>query len=240
MPRIFRAQSRTSSIDLATFTPPALPRPPAWICAFTTQTLPPSFFAAATASSTENAGTPLDVGTPNLRKSSLPWYSWMFIVREGRTRATAGVCGANSTGLVVVALARGLHRLRSAIPLRVVLRDRGAGGLERVALVELERLLVGGSQALAGHGLERGRGERACELGDVGAAAHAAQQLLHPLGVAGPDREPDQLAVGRGDLVAVALVGHRVGGGGRVDDGELAVDRDPQPHVVDGLALGPH
>jgi hypothetical protein len=56
-------------------TPPPLPRPPAWICAFTTQTLPPSFFAASTASSTVKAGKPRGVGTPYLRKTSLPWYS---------------------------------------------------------------------------------------------------------------------------------------------------------------------
>ena len=37
-----RLPSSTSSIDFTTLTPPALPRPPAWICAFTTQTGPPS------------------------------------------------------------------------------------------------------------------------------------------------------------------------------------------------------
>ncbi len=83
MPRIFPASSLTSAGDLATFTPPPLPRPPAWIWAFTTQTLPPRVSAALTASSTENAGMPRGVGTPNFRKSSLPWYSWMFIVVGG-------------------------------------------------------------------------------------------------------------------------------------------------------------
>src|SRR6185295_18785513 len=108
MPRIFFAQSRTSSIDFATLTPPPLPRPPAWIWAFTTQTLPPSFLAASTASSTVKAGMPREVGTPKRRNSSLPWYSWMFMgdAAEGigadsisaeesslpghRTRASAG------------------------------------------------------------------------------------------------------------------------------------------------------
>src|SRR5438445_476369 len=64
MPRICAAFFFTSSTDFATFTPPPLPRPPAWICALTTQTLPPSFLAASTASSTENAGKPRGVGTP--------------------------------------------------------------------------------------------------------------------------------------------------------------------------------
>src|SRR6476659_9839722 len=54
---------RTSSIDLTTLTPPALPRPPAWICAFTTQTGPPSFCAPLTASSTLMAGSPRESGT---------------------------------------------------------------------------------------------------------------------------------------------------------------------------------
>ena len=72
----------TSSRDFATLTPPPLPRPPAWICAFTTQTLPPSFFAASTASSTLKHGKPRGVTRPNLRNSSFPWYSCIFMVQE--------------------------------------------------------------------------------------------------------------------------------------------------------------
>src|SRR6266581_2815214 len=68
MPRIFPAHSRTSLSDFTTFTPPPLPRPPAWICAFTTQTLPPSSRAAATASSTDKQRTPRGVATPYLRR----------------------------------------------------------------------------------------------------------------------------------------------------------------------------
>src|SRR5476649_2573182 len=80
MPRISLALARTSSSDLATFTPPPLPRPPAWIWAFTTQTLPPRPLAASTASSTEKHGVPRGVTTPYLRNSSLPWYSWIFML----------------------------------------------------------------------------------------------------------------------------------------------------------------
>ena len=69
----------TSSIDFTTLTPPALPRPPAWICAFTTQTGPPSCSRAFTASSTVNAGMPFGTGTPNSRSTALAWYSWMFM-----------------------------------------------------------------------------------------------------------------------------------------------------------------
>ncbi len=42
-----------------------LPRPPAWICALTTQTGPASSCAASPASRAENAALPLGVGTPN-------------------------------------------------------------------------------------------------------------------------------------------------------------------------------
>jgi hypothetical protein len=54
--------SAASAASFATFTPPPLPRPPAWICAFTT-TLPPIFLAAASASSTVNATSPRGTGT---------------------------------------------------------------------------------------------------------------------------------------------------------------------------------
>src|SRR5881628_3855086 len=80
MPRIFPAHSRTSSGDFATFTPPPLPRPPAWICAFTTHAFPPSSRAAFTASSTEKQGTPRGVATPYLHRISLAWYSWIFML----------------------------------------------------------------------------------------------------------------------------------------------------------------
>ncbi len=56
-----------SAASLAIFTPPPLPRPPAWICAFTT-TLPPIFFAAASASSTVRATSPLGTGTAYLAR----------------------------------------------------------------------------------------------------------------------------------------------------------------------------
>ena len=45
----------TASSEWTTLTPPALPRPPAWICALTTTVSVPSSLAFSTASSTENA-----------------------------------------------------------------------------------------------------------------------------------------------------------------------------------------
>ena len=78
MPRIFLATSAASVESLATFTPPPLPRPPAWIWAFTT-TPPPNFLAAASASSAVKTTSPLGTGTPYLASIALAWYSWIFI-----------------------------------------------------------------------------------------------------------------------------------------------------------------
>jgi len=74
LPSICSAKALTSSTDLARRTPPLspasaslnlpLPRPPAWICAFTTHTGPGSAWAAATASSAVKAGAPCATGTP--------------------------------------------------------------------------------------------------------------------------------------------------------------------------------
>src|SRR6266705_860964 len=106
MPRIFPAHSRTSLSYFATFTPPPLPRPPAWICAFTTQTLPPSSRVAFTASSTEKQATPRGVATPYLRRISLAWYSWIFILvlcrSEGRIvlqRRVSRIDGSQAGGI---------------------------------------------------------------------------------------------------------------------------------------------
>src|ERR1041384_1239685 len=73
------ASFSTSSIDLTTLTPPALPRPPAWICAFTTQRPPPRSVNAFCACSGVSTGMPFGTGTPWRASTSLAWYSWMFM-----------------------------------------------------------------------------------------------------------------------------------------------------------------
>src|SRR4029077_18986069 len=73
------ANAAASAGEGTTFTPPALPRPPAWICAFTT-TVPPSSRAPPAASSGVRATPPCRTGTPYLRRISFAWNSWMFIV----------------------------------------------------------------------------------------------------------------------------------------------------------------
>jgi hypothetical protein len=69
------AASRTASGDCTTFTPPALPRPPAWTWALTTQVLPPISVAALAASSALRAGMPRETGMPYSANSCLAWYS---------------------------------------------------------------------------------------------------------------------------------------------------------------------
>jgi hypothetical protein len=60
---------------LAIFTPPPLPRPPAWICAFTTTPVAPeprSSFAIASASSRVVAIDPRGTATPYFFRISFP------------------------------------------------------------------------------------------------------------------------------------------------------------------------
>ena len=63
--------ARPRPADFASLTPPALPRPPAWTCAFTTQRLPPSAAAAAFASCGVVATWPLRNGNAVLGEQNL-------------------------------------------------------------------------------------------------------------------------------------------------------------------------
>ncbi len=77
IPRMAWAFSRASSGVLASFTPPALPRPPVCTCALTT-TAPPSCRAICSACSGVVATSPMGTGIPCAARSSLAWYSCMF------------------------------------------------------------------------------------------------------------------------------------------------------------------
>src|SRR2546426_9168284 len=88
IPRICRAARSAASGSSASLMPPALPRPPACTCAFTT-TRPPSRTATAFASAGVLATSPLGTGTPNSRNSALAWYSWTFTV-AGAVRPSRG------------------------------------------------------------------------------------------------------------------------------------------------------
>src|SRR5438105_2126936 len=77
MPRIWRAARSAASASSASVIPPALPRPPACTCAFTT-TRTPSRVATARACAGVVATSPAGTGTPNSRSRALAWYSWIF------------------------------------------------------------------------------------------------------------------------------------------------------------------
>ena len=81
IPRIFEASCAASSAERASFTPPPLPRPPAWICAFTTTTGVPSFWATLRASS--GAGDHLTARGGNA-KAAKNLLSLIFVNFHGR------------------------------------------------------------------------------------------------------------------------------------------------------------
>ena len=74
MPIICVAICSASSAVFASLTPPPLPRPPAWICAFTI-TVPPRRLAIAPTSDGVCAISPRGTGTPCRARMALPWYS---------------------------------------------------------------------------------------------------------------------------------------------------------------------
>src|SRR5580698_9270025 len=95
------AAARTSSKLLQNFTPPALPRPPAWICALTIHCDPPRCLAASTAASGELATLPGGTAMPYCANSSLAWYSWKFIrylERTGTVEAARVHCVGHDVG----------------------------------------------------------------------------------------------------------------------------------------------
>src|SRR5690348_4310815 len=255
MPRILPASSRTSSMDLATFTPPPLPRPPAWICALTTQTLPPIVSAALTASSTENAGMPRGVGMPKRRKISFPWYSWIFTrglacchSGEGRDPIFLASASTDKIGprpspgrrphAPRPSPGRRAHEspdsCRASIPLGIVASHGVARRLQSVTAVELERLALAGLDLApqAGEHLDRrGRGVHE-QLGDMTAASDPAHHVAQRLAKTVQQARADELAVRRLDAVAGALVGHEIGPDFHRADDVIGAHRHPHRHVV--------
>jgi hypothetical protein len=84
------AAASTSSSERASFTPPALPRPPACTCALTTHSEPPSASAAAFASCALRATRPSGTGIPYSANNAFDWYSWRFKSVPGQ-RAERGI-----------------------------------------------------------------------------------------------------------------------------------------------------
>src|SRR3954454_25177631 len=73
------AASRASSADLTSLTNPALPRPPAYTCAFTTHIGELNFSNAAAASSGDRTTSAGGTGMPLSDRIWRAWYSWIFM-----------------------------------------------------------------------------------------------------------------------------------------------------------------
>src|SRR5215471_7836371 len=73
------AKPGTAAFSFVIFTPPALPRPPAWICAFTTNTGLFSSAVQASASCGVLTSRPRGTGTPNCANNSLAGNPGTFI-----------------------------------------------------------------------------------------------------------------------------------------------------------------
>src|SRR3954471_10106250 len=133
MPIIFSKIPPASSGDFPSFTPPPLPRPPAWICAFTTHTfLSPerNSRAAAIASSLDWTSLPRGTATPYPRKISFAWYSWIFMgggLYTARSHRASGPAASKIPGLRRPAPPfaeqrlepRALHRPAQMVSLRI-------------------------------------------------------------------------------------------------------------------------
>ena len=84
-----RAASPPRAI-FASLTPPALPRPPAWICAFTTHGRRRAPWPLRPPASGVVATLPAGTGMPYSAKNCLAWYSWKFMRALGRTGSRGG------------------------------------------------------------------------------------------------------------------------------------------------------
>src|SRR5512139_3673247 len=127
------AYSRASAGVFANFTPPPLPRPPAWIWAFTTTAVPNSS-AMISASAGVSATFPFGTATPYLDRTALAWYSWIFI-SSGSSRL---VCDRSDSRRATASESEPVDRLAKLL-------DRRRRPLQRLGLVrgqlELDDLL---------------------------------------------------------------------------------------------------
>src|SRR6201991_375337 len=121
VPSMPLAAARTSSRLRQNLTPPALPRPPAWIWALTIHCEPPRCLAASTAASGELATLPGGTAMPYLANSSLAWYSWKFIRYLERTGETC-----ESVQAAKPARGGGMKRLRRFHAIRPRIFPEGA------------------------------------------------------------------------------------------------------------------
>src|SRR5512140_2712395 len=117
------AYSLASAGVFANFTPPPLPRPPAWIWAFTTTGVPNSS-AMISASAGVSATFPFGTATPYFDRTAFAWYSWIFI-SSGSSRL---VCDQSDPLRATVSEPEPIDRLAKLL-------DRRRRLLQRLGLV---------------------------------------------------------------------------------------------------------
>ena len=162
---------------------------------------------------------PRGTGTPNLRKISLPWYSWIFTSSPVPLTPSSDTT-ADSSGA----------------PFRSSSRARGS---DRAGTACRRR--PASSRIAARERLHGGRRQRAEHLGDVRAAAHAAHRVVQPL-----CRNPAPGSRRRARGTRARSSSQPPGYGTRSVDASMstivnaAVDRHAHPHVVHRLAGRAH
>ena len=135
---------------------------------------------------------------------------------------------------------------RGLRPTRVKLGDRGAVDTQGVAAVQLKRTFGRGvinafvrRENFVGVRLHGSGEQHLRQLGQVGTAKHAMEAVFQVQSEVLHQVQAHQRLVGRGDGVTHARIRHRIGGSISGDDIEIAVDRDAQLEIVDGVAGGP-
>src|SRR6478609_7566065 len=242
MPRIFSATPRASfAPPFTTFTPPPLPRPPAWICALTTTTGAPVsvmiLVAACSASSTVKQGMPFGTAMPYFANSCLPWYSWIFIDSRLRFHDVDDLLHAVGAGLehglllrrqldvddLLDAAGADDHRHAEVQVLVAVLTVEVGGGRQQSLLVQ--QVGFGHDDGAVGRRVERAR---AHQIDDFAAAFAGAVDHFGQL--VGRDQLLDRHAVdravveGRHHVVTVAAEHH----GAHVFDAGAGLARQEQ------------
>src|SRR5262245_5429548 len=219
--RMARAFSKASSGVCASWTPPALPRPPTSTCALIT-TGPPSEVATSRASSAVVATWPGSTGNPARANSSLAWYSCRFM----------------SAPSVVV----DLGPLDAAAEVHVDALPLGEGvehGVSRLAVA------VAGPARPAERQVRLGPGRAVIDVDDSGfEIAHRLEGAMH---VTGEDRGRQSVArsiVQRDRVLEAAHLHHRqhrtedlLDGDPRVA-GDAAEDRGPEEMPARERRLG--
>ena len=203
-----------SSIERASLTPPPLPRPPAWICALTTQTGPPSVLRGLDRLVDGERRDAPRHGHAELREDFLALVLVDLHVAILIRRASFARI-ANAFARPRIRPRRGTTWGSTRARCRSSSRARGSGRAGKacpglVLAAQSRERLHGGSRQVAE------------QLGEMRAAVHAAQRVVQSLAKSIDEVGADELAVIGTDLVAGAGVRHALGAHLDGEDVELA------------------